>query len=309
MTISYSSLLSAFEGVKHNRGCAGVDLITLRHFENNLELNLRILEHELHSKIYFPLPLMQIFVAKKNGEPRKLCIPAVRDRVVQKAVLQRVEAILEKEFADCSFAYRKGRSVRQAVYKIKELHHQGCRWIVNADVDDFFDTVDHELLTEKFERVVKDSNIRRLVKTWLAAEVWNGTALTRLEKGIPQGSPLSPILSNLFLDELDEEMLKAGYGYVRYADDFLILCKTREKAEEALALCEAVLSRLRLVLGDKDISTFKEGFKYLGVMFLGDLIMKPFDVPKKKNKVLFYPKPFDMEGWVRGKRSEVRGEG
>jgi RNA-directed DNA polymerase len=307
MAISYSSLLSAFEGVKHNRGCAGVDLVTLRHFEACLELNLRILEDELHRQIYFPLPLMKIFVAKKNGEPRKLCIPAVRDRVVQKAVLQQVEEILEKEFEDCSFAYRKGRSVRQAVYKIKEFHHQGCRWIVNADIDDFFDTVDHEMLTEKFERVVKDSGIRRLVKTWLAAEVWDGTALTRLEKGIPQGSPLSPVLSNLFLDELDMEMLKAGHRYVRYADDFLILCKTRGKAEEALALCEAVLGRLRLTLGDKDITTFEKGFGYLGVMFLGELIMKPFDVPKKKNKVLFYPKPFDIDGWVRGKGSEVRG--
>ncbi len=306
--ISFSMLSQAFRAVRHNRGCAGVDLVTIRNFEDELDLNLRVLEDEVDRRVYSPLPLMKVLVAKKNGEPRGLCIPAVRDRVVQKTVLNCIEQILEAEFEDCSFAFRKGRSVRQAVYQIKGFHHQGYRWVINADIDDFFDTVDHSILLEKFECLVEFPNIRELVRIWLAAEVWDGTALTRLEKGIPQGSPISPILSNLFLDELDVELLEAGHKYVRYADDFVILCKSRKKAERALELAEQVLGNLCLNLGDKEIITFKDGFRYLGVTFLGDLIMKSFDPPKKKNKVLFYPKPLDLESHFRLKKKTEPSE-
>jgi len=299
MPVSYPSLENAFYAVKENHGCAGVDGITIENFEQELDANLFALENELSHQKYHPLPLMKILVAKKNGEPRGLCIPTVRDRIVQKAVLEQIEPILEKEFEECSFAYRKGRSVKQAVFKIKEYYDLGYRWVVEADIDAFFDTVNHALLMEKFKRYVHDSDIRKLIKLWLAAEIWDGSSLTLLEKGIPQGSPISPILANLFLDEFDEEILRKGYKYVRYADDFVILCKKSEEAEQALSLSKKVLEKLLLTLDDEDIVSFDEGFKYLGVIFMKSMIMQPFDKPKKPHKVLFYPQTFDIEDYLQ----------
>ena len=299
MPVSYPSLENAFHAVKDNHGCAGVDGITIENFEQELDANLFALENELSHQKYHPLPLMKILVAKKNGEPRGLCIPTVRDRIVQKAVLEQIEPILEKEFEECSFAYRKGRSVKQAVFKIKEYYDLGYRWVVEADIDAFFDTVNHALLMEKFKRYVHDSDIRKLIKLWLAAEIWDGSSLTLLEKGIPQGSPISPILANLFLDQFDEEMLRKGYKYVRYADDFVILCKKSEEAEQALSLSKKVLEKLLLTVDDEDVVSFDEGFKYLGVIFMKSMIMQPFDKPKKPHKVLFYPQTFDIEDYLQ----------
>lgn len=146
--ISFQPLLTAFQAVKENHGCAGVDGVTIEQFEGNLDINLKIMHNEITEQTYFPLPLLKILVDKGNGEARALCIPTVRDRVVQTAVLQLIEPVLEKEFEECSFGYRKGRSVKQAVYKIKEYYEQGYHWVVDADIDAFFDSVDHALLLE-----------------------------------------------------------------------------------------------------------------------------------------------------------------
>jgi len=300
--INHSSLSSAFQHVKENHGCAGVDGVTIKRFEDNLDLNLGRLQDEVVRQIYFPLPLMKILVEKKNGEPRALCIPAVRDRVVETAVLQMIGPVLEKEFEDCSFAYRKGRSVKQAVYKIKEYYDKGYRWVVDADIDAFFDSVNHNLLLAKFKRYIHDPQIQSLIELWVTAEIWDGTSLKVCQKGIPQGSPISPILANLFLDELDEELLRNGYKYIRYADDYVILCKKKEDAEKGLELSKQVLEKLLLKLDEEEITTFDQGFKYLGVIFLKSMVMKPFEVQKKNRKVLFYPKPFNIEAYLLKKK-------
>jgi group II intron reverse transcriptase/maturase len=297
-----TSLSSAFQHVKENDGCAGVDGVTIERFEENLDLNLGKLQDEAIRQTYFPLPLMKILVEKKNGEARALCIPTVRDRVVETAVLQMIGPVLEKEFEDCSFAYRKGRSVKQAVYKIKEYYDKGYRWVVDADIDAFFDSVDHNLLLAKFKQYIHDPQIQRLIELWVTAEIWDGTSLKVCQKGIPQGSPISPILANLFLDELDEELLSNGYKYIRYADDYVILCKKEENAEKGLELSKQVLEKLLLKLDEEEITTFDQGFKYLGVIFLKSMVMKPFEVQKKNRKVLFYPKPFNLEVYLLKKK-------
>lgn len=294
-----ASLYSAFESVKENHGCAGVDGVTIERFEQNLHGNLRALQDGLAGGTYFPLPLMKILVDKGNGEARALCIPTVRDRVVETAVLQLIEPVLEKEFEDCSFAYRKGRSVRQAVYKIKEYYDNGYQWVVDADIDAFFDSVNHKLLLCKVKKFVHDAEVRRLIEQWLRAEIWDGESLTVLQKGIPQGSPISPILANLFLDELDEEMLNKGYRFIRYADDFVILCKNPKDAKSALQLSKEVLEKLLLELDEEDVVSFDQGFKYLGVIFVRSMIMTPFDRPKKERRVLSYPKPFDLDAYLK----------
>lgn len=299
---NFHSLSSAFLQVKENHGCAGVDGVTIEEFETDLPKNLSMLQNELLHKTYSPLPLLKILVDKGNGESRSLSVPAVRDRVAQTVVLHFIEPVLEKEFEDCSFAFRKGRSVRQAVYKIKEYYESGYKWVVDADIDAFFDSVDHELLFQKVQRYINDDDIVALIKLWAKAEVWDGNELIVTEKGIPQGSPVSPILANLFLDELDEAMLKNGEKYVRFADDFLVLCKSPEKAKQSLAFTNEALDSLLLELDESDIVNFDQGFKYLGVTFVRSLIMVPFDKPKRERKVLFYPPPLNMEAYELKKK-------
>jgi group II intron reverse transcriptase/maturase len=290
--LDLASLSSAFQAVKSNHGCAGVDGVTIERFEEDLRSNLHALEQEIASGTYSPLPLLKILVdkGKGDGEARALCVPVVRDRVVQTAALKIIEPILEKEFEECSFAYRKGRAVKHAVYKIKGYYEKGYRWVVNADIDAFFDNVAHWLLLKKFKQYVHEPDIHRLVEQWLKVEVWDGTSLTRLEKGIPQGSPISPIMANLFLDELDEEMLEKDYKFVRYGDDFIVLCKKPHEARSALEFAKEVLDKLLLKLDEEEVVTFDQGFKYLGVYFVRSLIMTPFDRPKREHKVLNYPK-------------------
>ena len=299
-------LRTAFESVKANHGCAGVDGVTIGQFERRLDANISNLQYELDRGVYFPLPLMKILVAKKNGEPRKLCIPTVRDRVVHRAVLNRIAPKLEKEFEECSCAYRKGRSVKQVVYKIKQYYNEGFRWVVDCDIDTFFDNVDHNLMLEKFNHFIHDDRICTLVAQWVKAEVWDGKHLTVLIKGIPQGSAISPVLANLFLDELDEAMLAQGYRYLRYADDYVILCKERRRAFQALELSKKVLADLLLELDDVEVTSFEKGFKYLGVIFLNSMIMKPFETQMKQRKVLYYPPPFNLQAYLLKKHLEAK---
>ena len=297
-----------FQRVKENRGCAGVDGITIDDFEMNLGKNLASLRNNILHKTYYPLPLLKILVDKGNGEARALLIPTVRDRVAQSAVLEVVEPIFEKEFEQCSFAYRKGRSVRQAVYQIKEYRDKGYTWVIDADIDIYFDSIDHILLLDNVNRFVKDSGILKLIEMWVKAEVWDGKEVTQLTRGIPQGSVISPILANLFLDQLDEELLGKGFKLVRYADDFIILCKSPEKAQEALEVTEDILDELSLDLDEADIVSFDRGFKYLGVYFVKSMIFTPFDKPKRERKVLYFPPPLNLSSYL-SKKKRVGSDG
>lgn len=301
MDIALSSLEFAFESVKANQGCAGVDGVTVRRFEDNLVFNLKILQSDLYSRMYRPLPVMKVLIPKKDEDkPRVLCIPSIRDRVIQKAVLNLIEPVLDKEFEDCSFAYRKGYSVKRAVYQIKAYYNKGYHWIIDADVDDFFDNVDHDRLMEKFKPVIDNEDIRHLVRLWLKTEIWDGETLTIPEKGIPQGSPISPVLANLFLDEIDEQLAENGFKYVRYADNYLLLGKNENEARKGLALSMDLLDRMDLDLDVEAVSCFEKGFQYLGVFFFNDLVMKPFDPQKdgKGKQTPVFPKPFNMEAWM-----------
>ncbi|MDA8137825.1 MAG: reverse transcriptase domain-containing protein [Desulfobacteraceae bacterium] len=291
-------LHGAFEAVKENHGGPGVDGQTIGDFESDLAGHLNRLQGELVCDSYLPLPLLKILVAKKNNEPRGLCIPAVRDRVAQRAALARVEPVLEKQFEECSFGYRKGRSIRQAVSRIKSFYDQGFRWVVEADIDAFFDNVDHSLLMNKVRGHFGDSELAGLLERWIKADVWDGTNLQPVKMGIPQGSAISPLLANLFLDELDEAMQAKGYRFIRYADDYVILCQTRAQAFESLAFSKQVLAKLRLRLDDEAVTTFTAGFCYLGVFFLNSMIMTPFQAKKPPRKVLYYPPPMNLDAYM-----------
>ncbi len=296
------NLSQAFVRVKANQGCAGVDGVTIDEVEENLDANLNRLRNEIQSKTYFPLPLVKILVNKGNNETRALLISTVRDRIAQSAVFQVIESTFEREFETCSFAYRKGRSVKQAIYQVKEYRDKGYTWVVDADIDAYFDSIDHIRLLEKVSRLVKDPDLFQLIEAWVKSDIWDGQNVSRLQKGIPQGSVISPLLANLFLDQLDEELLDQGCKVVRFADDFVILCKSPEKAREALEITEEILARLSLELDEADIVSFDQGFKYLGVYFVRSMIFTPFDKPKRERKIIYYPPRMDLPSYLRERR-------
>ncbi len=298
------NLHAAFERVEASRGMAGVDGISVGRFRRELGWNLQTLASELLDGRYLPLPLLQILVAKPDGSRRVLRVPAVRDRVAQAAVLQVVEPLFETRFEDVSFAYRKGRSVRDAAYRIRELRDRGFRYVVEADIDSYFDSIDQEILRAKIGEVVQDAGLLRLLWLWVRAEVYDGQRVFVLEKGIPQGSVVAPVLANLFLDELDEALLARGHQLVRYSDDFVVLANTLPEAEQALELTEEVLEGLNLALDAEDtaVTDFSRGFKFLGLIFTGDAIFAPFDRPPRERRVLYMPPPFDLAGYLAARR-------
>jgi CRISPR-associated protein Cas1 len=274
---SVEQLREGFARVEENQGTCGIDGVTIDEFSFDLDGSLSALSSDLRSHAYRPDALLKVTIPKPNGKLRNLAIPTVRDRTAHTAASLVLTPILECEFEDCSFAYRKERSVQKAVRRISDLREKGYCWVVDADISSFFDEVDHTLLLAALGQYVPDADVLALVALWLKADVLFHGRRERLTKGIPQGSPISPLLSNLYLDSFDEALLGAKQKLVRFADDFVILCKDKDDAEDALELTEDTLEKLRLCLNpDKTrITHFDHGFRYLGVQFLRSMIYKP----------------------------------
>ncbi len=274
--LSDTNLYGAWLKVKDNHGCAGIDGESILDFENNLTLNLDTLCNEVRYETYRPAPLLRIEVPKKSGGMRPLSIPSVRDRILQTAVTRILIPLFEAEFEACSFAYRAGRSVAQAVSRVNHLREQGYLWVVDADITRFFDEIDHNLLMAEVKKLVSDEAILKLIHLWLKADIIDGKQRFTLHKGVPQGSPISPLLANLYLDHLDEVLLKNNQRLVRFADDFLVLCKDQSQAEKALELTEKVLKSLRLNINKEKtrVVDFNHGFRFLGVQFVRSLAIQ-----------------------------------
>lgn len=242
------NLRAAWERVKANGGCPGTDGETLERFEAGLEANLTALSEELRQDRYQPRPIRRVRIPKETGGERPLGIPAVRDRVVQAALMQKLEPIFEPLFSDRSYGFRPGRGTKDALRRLWRDLREGNCWIVDADIRGFFDSVCHELLIDLVAQEVSDGRVLGLIRRFLQGAVLEDGHLRDVEQGTPQGGVLSPLLANIYLHGLDQRMAALGVKMVRYADDFVLVARTRREAEEALDAVREDLKTLGLEL-------------------------------------------------------------
>jgi group II intron reverse transcriptase/maturase len=262
------NLEMAWEKVKANRGSGGVDGQNLEAFEAQLNQQLDRLQRELKEDTYQPLPVRQHPIPKRDkpGEYRLLGIPTIYDRVCQQALLNRLEPIFEPVFDDASFGYRRGRSTKDALRKIWKEIQGGSEWIVDADLRDFFGSVDHEKLLTLVAQRVADGRVLRLIETMLKAGSYGKGQLFPSERGTPQGGVVSPTLSNILLTPFDREMRLRGYQLTRYADDWVITCKSAAEARAAVEAAGRILKQLGVELHPQKtrIVHAQDGFEFLG---------------------------------------------
>jgi group II intron reverse transcriptase/maturase len=230
--LTRKNLLRAMYQVQRNHGSAGVDHMPVTKLSEFMSIDKEELTRKVHTGKYLPQAILGVEISKGNGKMRLLGIPTVTDRLLQQAVLQVINARFEFEFSEHSFGFRPGRSMQQAVIKAQEYINEGFQYIVDIDLRNFFDEVDHCYLLQMLYRKIKCRETLRLIRKWLRAPMQIDGKLIKRRKGVPQGSPLSPLLSNILLHELDKELERQGLRFVRYADDFSIYAKTKATARK-----------------------------------------------------------------------------
>lgn len=264
---SRTNLTRAWEKVKQNHGSAGIDAVTITEFEANKAVYLERLHCQLRDGTYQPHPVKRVEISKSDGGVRKLGIPAIFDRVCQQALVQRMEPIFEPLFEDCSYGYRKGRSPHDAMRRVWQDLNAGYGWCVDADLRTFFDTIPQSRLVDLIAEEISDGRVLQLIWAMLRAGVQQGASWEPSLTGVPQGAVASPMWSNIFLTPFDRAMTAAGFRVTRWADDFVVLCKTRDEAQRALAFAERFLrEELGVTLHPQKtrIVHIRHGFEFLG---------------------------------------------
>ena len=262
------NLLTAWERVKENGGSGGVDRQSVAGFKAQQDQQLGRLREELRDDGYRPQPVRQVPIPKagKPGEYRTLGIPTVYDRVCQQALLQRLEPIFEPVFDEANFGYRRGRSTKDALAKVWREIEGGSEWIVDADLKDFFGSVEHEKLLTLVAQRVADGRVLRLIESMLTAGSYGEGRLFPTERGTPQGGVISPLMSNILLTPFDQEMRRRGYRLTRYADDWVITCQSAAEARAAIKAASKILKELGVELHPQKtrIVHIAQGFEFLG---------------------------------------------
>jgi RNA-directed DNA polymerase len=266
------TLEAAWERVQANDGAAGVDRQSIERFEAKEDEYLAELSTALREGSYRPQPVRRVEIPKGDGRTRPLGIPTVKDRIVQTAVKFVLEPIFEVTFRPSSYGFRPGRGCRDALREVAQLIADGYTFVVDADFESYFDTIPHERLMQRVEERVSDGRILRLLRSWLDQDIMQGMQQWTPTAGTPQGAVISPLLANIYLHPLDELMATHGYRMVRYADDFVVLCKSREEADAALAIIRAWVDAngLRLHPGKTHVGNCLvkgQGFEFLGYQF------------------------------------------
>ena len=268
------TLRAAFARVKANRGAPGVDHVTVAMFATRLDANLAALSRTLRDGTYRPQPIRRHWIPKGPRERRPLGIPTVRDRVVQTALRLVLEPIFDATFAPHSYGFRPQRGAKHALRRVVRLLRAGYRYVVDADLQAYFDSIPHAPLRARVQSKVSDARVLALLDAFLQQPIFEGLAQWTVEEGTPQGAVVSPLLANLYLDPLDHAVAAAGYEMVRYADDFVILCRTAEEAQQALALVQrwTAAAGLRLHPTKTHLVDMQQpgGFDFLGYHFERD---------------------------------------
>ncbi len=271
--ITTENLLDAYQKVRRNKGAGGIDGVTLEKFEERAEEYLGYAQEKLRQKRYRARPVRRVYIPKPDGKKRPLGIPVILDRIIQQALLNWLGPIYEATFSDVSYGFRPGRNALDAIKKVKEYLQLEYRYVVEVDVQGYFDSVDHQILMEKLEEEVTDGSVLNLVKDFLQVGVMEEGQWSATEGGTPQGGVISPLLANVYLNGFDHLMARKGYKLIRYADDFVILCGTEEEAkrimQEVIEYLEGEL-RLRINKEKSRIVDFsQESFEFLGYVFYG----------------------------------------
>lgn len=272
--LSLQALYDAFKHVKSNKGAPGIDGQTVEAFAENLSIELSRLLLELKEKRYQASAVKRVTIAKEGGGERRLGIPTVRDRIVQQAVRNILEPIFDPDFHPSSYGYRKGRSCHHAITKASVFirqHHR--KWVVDMDLSKCFDTLDHDIIINQFREKVTDGSILALLIQFLKSGVMIGYGYNDTDLGSPQGGVISPLIANVYLDKFDQWMKARGHRMIRYADDILILCKSKGAAENALRVATSYLEgelKLTVNVVKTHIAHSDDGIKYLGVVIYTD---------------------------------------
>jgi group II intron reverse transcriptase/maturase len=267
--LDLGNLEDAWLNVADNRGAPGVDNVSIRRFARHWEENLRRIREQVWTNRYKPAKLRQAAIPKRHGGGQRLiAIPIVADRVLQRAVLNVVDDLFDREFLDCSYGYRAGRSLRQAVAALLRYRDRGLTWVLDADIDACFDSLDHRLLEGFLAEKIDDPVVMGLMRAWLKV----GRRFKNPERGIALGMPVSPLWCNVYLHRLDWTLVRNRWAVARYADDFVVCGDSQKQAEQAQRVVLDALADLRLQLepAKTRITSFDEGFEFLGVRFYRD---------------------------------------
>ncbi len=232
--IADENLWRAYKKVKSNKGAPGIDGITVHQLEEHMKKYFQPLKRKLRDGTYQPQPVKRVAIPKPDGSKRNLGIPTVLDRVVQQAILQIIEPIIDPEFSEYSFGFRKGRSAHQAIKLAEQYYQEGYRVVVDCDLKSYFDTIHHQRVHAYLEEFIQDKIILKLVWKFLRAGILDKDIYIETMEGAPQGGPLSPILANVYLNKLDRELEKRGHRFIRYADDFVIYVKSKRAGERVM---------------------------------------------------------------------------
>lgn len=250
--VTDNNLWTAYRKVYANKGAPGVDGITVNELEGHMLQYYDQLKRKLKDGTYKPQPVKRVAIPKADGSKRYLGIPSVLDRVVQQAILQVIDPIIDPHFSDNSFGFRKGRNQHQAIERAKEYYQEGYRVVVDCDLKSYFDMIHHQRIRAYLEYFIKDKIVLKLIWSFLRSGILDKDIYIETTQGAPQGGPLSPILANVYLNMLDRELERRGHRFIRYADDFVIYVKSKRAGERVMeSITEFIEKDLGLTINQK----------------------------------------------------------